>query len=64
MSSTNTVVQEPSLQRRTWYAPSGHSERVTITLSTSSGRSARTARALRNLHKGAFTHCPLSRVIG
>lgn len=49
MSSTRTVVHVPSLQSRTWYAPSLHMVLVIITRSTNSGRSASTARALRNL---------------
>ncbi len=49
MSSTRTVVHVPSLQSRTWYAPSWHMLLVIITRSTNSGRSASTARALKNL---------------
>lgn len=49
MSSTRTVVHVPSLQSRTWYAPSWHMVLVIITRSTNSGRSASTARALKNL---------------
>lgn len=51
MSSTSTVVHVPSLHSRTWYAPSGQIVLVIMTLSTSSGRSANTASALRNLEE-------------
>lgn len=57
MSSTSTVVHVPSLHSRTWYAPSGQIERVIITRSTSSGRSANTANALRNLSAHTYTVC-------
>lgn len=51
MSSTSTVVHVPSLHSRIWYAPSWQIVLVIITLSTSSGRSANTASALRNLQR-------------